>query len=71
VSEPRANTEVGGGGQGGRKDAAKPAQRRSSYPAPVEHLIAEFARLPGIGRRSAERLAFHILKADSPTALAL
>ncbi|MDX2114018.1 MAG: recombination mediator RecR [Planctomycetota bacterium] len=33
-----------------------------SYPAPVERLVAELARLPGIGRRSAERVAFHILK---------
>jgi recombination protein RecR len=29
------------------------------------------ARLPGIGRRSAERVAFHILKSDAPSALAL
>lgn len=27
--------------------------------------------MPGIGRRSAERLAFHLLKADEPTAMAL
>ena len=31
-------------------------------PQPVERLIAELIRLPGIGRRSAERMAFHILK---------
>ena len=31
-------------------------------PEPVERLIAEFTRLPGIGRRSAERMAFHVLK---------
>lgn len=54
----------------GSQDAPGPA-RRHSYPAPVERLIAEFARLPGIGRRSAERLAFHILKAQAPTAMAL
>lgn len=34
----------------------------SAYPQTVDRLIAEFARLPGIGRRSAERLAFHVLK---------
>jgi len=43
----------------------------SAYPASVNRLIAEFARLPGIGRRSAERLAFHILKSDAPDALRL
>ena len=32
------------------------------YPEPVERLIAEFAKLPGIGRRGAERMAFHLLK---------
>jgi len=37
----------------------------------VESLVAEFAKLPGIGRRSAERLAFYILKSDSAGALAL
>jgi len=41
------------------------------YPAPVDRLVAEFARLPGIGRRSAERLAFHIMKSSSPEALKL
>lgn len=43
----------------------------SAYPEPVERLIGELASLPGIGRRSAERLAFHLLKADESTALAL
>lgn len=33
--------------------------------------MKEFERLPGIGPRSAERLAFHILKSDRETALAL
>src|SRR3954468_15565453 len=43
----------------------------SAYPGPVGRLIDEFARLPGIGRRSAERLAFHILKTEPEAALAL
>ncbi|NNE42774.1 MAG: recombination protein RecR [Gemmatimonadetes bacterium] len=30
-------------------------------------LVAEFARLPGIGRKTARRLAFHVLKADPET----
>lgn len=38
-----------------------PADR--AYPESMIRLIGEFAQLPGIGRRSAERLAFHVLKA--------
>jgi recombination protein RecR len=37
----------------------------------LNKLIEEFGRLPGIGPKTAERLAFHILKADAPEALAL
>ena len=33
----------------------------SYFPAPVENLIDWFARLPGIGRKTAQRLAFHIV----------
>lgn len=33
----------------------------SGFAAPLEELIDEFARLPSIGRKSAQRLAFHIL----------
>jgi len=33
------------------------------YPASLKQLIDNLARLPGIGRKSAERLALHILKA--------
>lgn len=32
-----------------------------AYPEPLENLVAAFERFPGIGRRSAERLAFHVL----------
>ena len=31
------------------------------FPAPLEKLVEQFARLPGVGRKSAQRLAFHIL----------
>ena len=37
----------------------------------VTQLIDEFAKLPGIGRKSAERLAYHILRIGQPEALAL
>ena len=33
------------------------------FPRPMSRLIEEFAKMPGIGVRSAERLAFHILEA--------
>ncbi len=32
------------------------------FPEPVEKLITELARLPGIGRRSAQRITFFMLK---------
>ena len=32
------------------------------YPAPLERLIDELRRLPGIGPKSAQRIAFHLLK---------
>ena len=32
-----------------------------SFPAPLEKLIEQFARLPGIGGKSAQRLAFYVL----------
>jgi recombination protein RecR len=44
---------------------------KSANPEPVERLIEEFATLPGIGRRSAERLAFHILKSSPQDAARL
>jgi recombination protein RecR len=37
----------------------------------VARVIAEFAKLPGIGRKSAERLAYHILRVHKTEALAL
>jgi recombination protein RecR len=38
---------------------------------PVNRLITELARLPGIGQRTAQRLAFHVLRASDEEALAL
>ena len=37
----------------------------------VARLIDQLARLPGIGRKSAERLAYHLLRVHKPEALAL
>ena len=38
---------------------------------PVSRLIAELTRLPGIGQRTAQRLAFHILRTEDDEAFAL
>jgi len=38
------------------------------FEGPVQRLIDELARLPGIGRRSAQRLAFHLLAVDEADA---
>lgn len=43
----------------------------SAYTESLNKLIEEFGRLPGIGPKTAERLAFHILKADAPEAMKL
>ena len=42
-----------------------------TYPKIIERLLAELGKLPGIGARSAERLAFYLLKASDQEALAL
>lgn len=41
------------------------------YAKPLARLIGELARLPGIGNKSAQRLAFHILSLPEAEALAL
>jgi recombination protein RecR len=41
------------------------------YAPPVQRLITELGKLPGIGQRTAQRLAFHILRADVTDANAL
>ena len=38
---------------------------------PLQRLIDELKKLPGVGPRSAERIAFHLLKAEKDDALAL
>ncbi len=37
----------------------------SAYAKPVEVLIDELGRLPGVGPKSAQRIAFHLLKVDA------
>ncbi|HOT22574.1 MAG TPA: recombination mediator RecR [Sedimentibacter sp.] len=41
------------------------------YTVPITKLIEELAKLPGIGRKSAQRLAFHILEMKSSDVIEL
>lgn len=43
----------------------------SSFSPPVQRLITELGKLPGIGGRTAQRLAFHLLRAPEEEAFAL
>ncbi|HEV3047787.1 MAG TPA: recombination mediator RecR [Solirubrobacteraceae bacterium] len=43
----------------------------TSYAPPVQRLVTELSKLPGIGSRTAQRLAFHILRASGEDASAL
>jgi recombination protein RecR len=43
----------------------------SAFAPPVQRLIIEFSKLPGIGGRTAQRLAFHVLRASDEEAAAL
>jgi recombination protein RecR len=40
-------------------------------PAPLARLVSELSRLPGIGQRTAQRLAFHLLRAGDDEARSL
>ena len=41
------------------------------FAAPIQELVDELGRLPGIGPRSAQRIAFYLLEADKESALRL
>lgn len=43
----------------------------SRFAEPLNHLIDELTKLPGIGRKSAQRLSFHVLRASEEDAMAL
>ena len=52
--------------------ASRPAGTMAPVFSPsVENLVAQLTRLPGIGSRTAQRLAFHILQRPKEEALAL
>ena len=41
------------------------------YAAPIDRLITELSKLPGIGQRTAQRLAFYLLRTSEQDALGL
>jgi recombination protein RecR len=43
----------------------------SAFAPPIQRLVSELSKLPGIGNRTAQRLAFHILRASDEDALGL
>jgi recombination protein RecR len=43
----------------------------SSFAPPVQRLVTELSKLPGVGNRTAQRLAFHILRASDEDAVGL
>jgi recombination protein RecR len=43
----------------------------SGYAQSIQNLMTELGKLPGIGPRSAERIAFHLLKQKPEEALRL
>jgi recombination protein RecR len=43
----------------------------SDYPRPLAKLIAELSRLPGVGGKTAQRLAFHIISMDDEDAFSM
>ena len=43
----------------------------AQYAKPLARLVAEFERLPGIGPKSAQRLAFYVLRLSDDEARAL
>ncbi len=43
----------------------------TSYAPPVQRLVTELSKLPGVGNRTAQRLAFHLLRTSAEDANAL
>jgi recombination protein RecR len=70
-SEPA--TQVAGPGPGLAAGVRTEVSRVSDgkLTGPLQRLMDELKKLPGIGARSAERIAFHLLKASREEALAL
>ena len=52
------------GGPGGAEPGRPACQAASVYEGVLQDLIDELGRLPGVGPKSAQRIAFHLLAAD-------
>ena len=63
--DPRADREEDGPARG-RHGRPRPARvlSRQMYEGAIQDLIDELGRLPGVGPKSAQRIAFHVLSAD-------
>jgi recombination protein RecR len=48
-----------------------PASSLSVYAPPIQRLVSELSKLPGVGNRTAQRLAFYILRSPAQDADAL
>lgn len=46
-------------------------EKMSFYAAPIEKLMEEFSKLPGVGNKTAQRLAFHVLNISKEDAYQL
>ena len=71
-SSRRTRSADRGGGAAAAPGDARGARRRTDgagglavYEGPIQELIDELARLPGVGPKSAQRLAFWLVKADA------
>src|ERR671918_1305361 len=67
----RRPEHTGADDEGSGHDRSQSYAWQFLFAAPVNRLITELARLPGIGQRTAQRLAFHILSVSDDEALAL
>ena len=54
-----------------RSVASADCSAESMYEGPVQDLIDELGRLPGVGPKSAQRIAFHLLKLPTVDAMRL
>ena len=73
----RAGARAGRGGAGRRRPAACPLPPghvrglARMFASPIARLVQQLGKLPGIGEKTAARLAFHILRASPEDAAAL
>ncbi|TWU41523.1 Recombination protein RecR [Novipirellula aureliae] len=65
AADPKAESNVGSSSSSTNHLAPK------NYAGAVSGLVDQLGKLPGIGRKSAERLAFHLLRVREDEALAL